>query len=192
MTTSARATKTAAPRGAEAVRAALVAAAADLLVTHAPAQISGRMIAEHANVNYGLIHQYFGTKSQIFRAVFLDVSEQVTAEARITDQGWWNRPDLFSTRGDLWRIVANLLADTELVVQMGWEFPLLRTIATHMQAEHPEWDDRKVQAHTAAIGSALLGWALLESTFERGFELSPNELRDVRTRVFEIVIPNPR
>ena len=146
MATTARATEKAAPRGAEAVKAALVAAAAELLVAHMPAQISGRMIAERANVNYGLIHQYFGTKSQIFRAVFLDVSEQVTAEARISDQGWWNRPDLFSTRGDLWRIVANLLADTELVVQMGWEFPLLRTIATHMQAEHPEWARPKVQA----------------------------------------------
>ena len=88
------------------------------------------MIAERANVNYGLIHQYFGTKVQIFRAVFLDVSERVTAAARISDQGWWNRPDLFP-RAELWRIVADLLL-IGTVLQMGWEFPL-QTIATHMR-----------------------------------------------------------
>jgi AcrR family transcriptional regulator len=178
---------TRAPRGVEAVRAALVAAAAELLLTHTPAQISGRMIAERANVNYGLIHQYFGSKSQIFRTVFLDVSERVTAEAKRADPGWWNRPELFSTRGDLWRIVANLVADPDLVLEMGWEFPLMRTIAAQIQAEHPEWELRMVQARAAAIGSALLGWALLESTFQRGLDLSPDELFDVRNRVFEIV-----
>jgi AcrR family transcriptional regulator len=176
-----------APRGAEAVKAALIAAAADLLVVHTPAQISGRMIADRAQVNYGLIHQYFGGKSQIFRAVFMDISEQVTAEAKRADPGWWNRPDLFSTRGDLWRIVANLVADPDLVEEMGWEFPLMRTIAAQMQAAYPDWELRKVQAHAAAIGSALLGWAILESTFQRGLDLSPEALLDVRTRVFEIV-----
>ena len=145
------------------------------------------MIAERANVNYGLVHQYFGGKNQIFRTVFMDVSEQVTAEAKRSDPGWWNRPDLFSTRGDLWRIVANLVADPDLVVEMGWEFPLMRTIASEMQAAHPDWELRRVQAHAAAIGSALLGWAILESTFQRGLRLSPAGLRDVRTRVFEIV-----
>jgi AcrR family transcriptional regulator len=165
----------------------LIAAAADLLVTHTPAQISGRTIAERANVNYGLIHQYFGGKNQIFRTVFLDISEKVTAEAKRSSPGWWNRPDLFSTRGDLWRIVANLVADPEFVIEMGWEFPLMRTIAAQMQAAHPEWELRKVQAHAAAIGSALLGWAILESTFQRGLDLSPEALLDVRTRVFEIV-----
>jgi len=176
-----------APRGADAVKAALVAAAADLLLTHTPAQISGRMIAERANVNYGLIHQYFGSKNQILRTVFMDISEQVTAEAKRSDPGWWNRPDLFSTRGDLWRIVANLVADPDLVVEMGWEFPLMRTIASEMQAAHPDWGLREVQARAAAIGSALLGWAILESTFQRGLGLSPEALLAVRTRVFEIV-----
>jgi AcrR family transcriptional regulator len=157
-------------------------------LTHTPIQISGRMIAERANVNYGLIHQYFGGKNQIFHAVFMDMSERVTAEAKNSAERWWSRPDLFSTRGDLWRIVANLVADPDLVEEMGWEFPLMRTIVAQMRAAHPEWAVRKVQAHAAAVGSTLLGWALLESTFQRGLGLDPDELREVRARVFQIAM----
>ena len=70
------------PRGVEAVKASLVTAAAELLAAQPASQVSGRAIARRAHVNYGLIHQYFGSKEKIFREVFLQLSDRATAQAR--------------------------------------------------------------------------------------------------------------
>ena len=59
-------------RGADARRALLDAAQA-ILPDRAPSTVTGRELAERAGVNYGLVHHYFGTKDQVFRAALLEL-----------------------------------------------------------------------------------------------------------------------
>jgi AcrR family transcriptional regulator len=56
------------PKGREEVVAALLAAARTLIAERGP-DVALREIAERANVNFGLIYQYVGTKEQLVREV---------------------------------------------------------------------------------------------------------------------------
>ena len=40
-----------------------------------PRQVSGRELARHAGVNYGLIHHYFGSKDAVFAEAFAESTE---------------------------------------------------------------------------------------------------------------------
>jgi AcrR family transcriptional regulator len=58
--------------------AALVAAATELFAARGPDGVSLREIAAHAGLNYGLIHQYVGSKDDLLRMVIAH-STQTTA-----------------------------------------------------------------------------------------------------------------
>lgn len=49
-------------------RTALIAAAMRLLAERAPSAITGRELADEANVNYGLVHHHFGGKDGVLQA----------------------------------------------------------------------------------------------------------------------------
>ena len=63
--------------------AALVAAATELFAARGPDGVSLREIAAHAGLNYGLIHQYVGSKDDLLRMVIAH-STQTTA-ARLAE-----------------------------------------------------------------------------------------------------------
>jgi AcrR family transcriptional regulator len=69
------ATSTAALGRDEVIRR-LVAAAVELFAKEGPDGVALRQVATAAGVNYGLIHQYIGTKDDLLRLVFRSVSEQ--------------------------------------------------------------------------------------------------------------------
>jgi AcrR family transcriptional regulator len=58
------------PRGREAVVRALEDAARELFAERVPDDVSLREIADRAGVNFGLVYQYIGTKSQVMQAVY--------------------------------------------------------------------------------------------------------------------------
>src|SRR3954467_375095 len=64
------------PAGRDEVVRKLVAAAVDLFAERGPDGVALRDVAASAGVNYGLIHQYIGTKDDLLRLVFRSVSEQ--------------------------------------------------------------------------------------------------------------------
>jgi len=69
------ATSTAALGRDEVIRR-LVAAAVELFAKEGPDGVALRQVASAAGVNYGLIHQYIGTKDDLLRLVVRSVSEQ--------------------------------------------------------------------------------------------------------------------
>ncbi|MFP6713449.1 MAG: TetR/AcrR family transcriptional regulator [Rhodospirillales bacterium] len=71
--------------GREAVENKLVQAAIELLKERADTGISGRELAQRAEVNYGLIHHYFGSKEAVFDKAFVDMHE-LYVQSRIVDQ----------------------------------------------------------------------------------------------------------
>ncbi len=64
------------PRGREEVSAALIDAAAELFADGIPALVSVRDIAARANVNHGLVHQYFGSKDALIAATIEELARQ--------------------------------------------------------------------------------------------------------------------
>lgn len=64
-----------APTGREAAVAALVDAATRLFAASGPDGVPLRAVAAEAGVNYGLIHQYVGTKDDLLQLVARSVSE---------------------------------------------------------------------------------------------------------------------
>ena len=66
----------AAALGRDEVVRRLVAAAVQLFAKEGPDGVALREVAAAAGVNYGLIHQYIGTKDDLLRLVFRSVSEQ--------------------------------------------------------------------------------------------------------------------
>ncbi len=65
------------PRGKEAVKAALIDAAAELFASKGPAAVGVREIAQLAGVNHGLVHRHFGSKEALLLAVMNHLSSQV-------------------------------------------------------------------------------------------------------------------
>ncbi|MGH9880832.1 MAG: TetR/AcrR family transcriptional regulator, partial [Pyrinomonadaceae bacterium] len=76
-----------APHGRAEIIEAILQATEKLLPKHNPTDISLRQIAEAANINYSLIHRYFGTKESVIMAaherVLSKVGEQFSAVDRI-------------------------------------------------------------------------------------------------------------
>ncbi len=64
-------------RGPEVVKRKLIDAAKDLMTMKSPRQVSGRELARHAGVNYGLIHHYFGSKDAVFAEAFVEATEVI-------------------------------------------------------------------------------------------------------------------
>lgn len=70
---------TAQQRGRAEAERKLVAAAIELFARRGPDAVSLREVAAEAGVNYGLIHQYIGSKEDLLRLAFRSVSEQTAA-----------------------------------------------------------------------------------------------------------------
>src|SRR3954452_2899923 len=74
-------------RGRVEVMAAIQAVAVDLLAERGPREVTIRDVAEGAGVNHALVHRYFGTKEELFRAVFSALSTQLGADAAALGSG---------------------------------------------------------------------------------------------------------
>ena len=67
------------PSGREDVVKAIVASAATLFAQRGPAAVSLREVAQHANVNFGLVYQYVGTKEQLVAKVLRESAADAAA-----------------------------------------------------------------------------------------------------------------
>ena len=66
-------------RGPDAVRRSLIESAKTLMGMQSPRHVSGRELAQHAGVNYGLIHHYFGTKDNVFAEAVAEATKAIGA-----------------------------------------------------------------------------------------------------------------
>lgn len=162
-----------AARGPDAVRRALVESARTLMGMRSPRQISGRELAQHAGVNYGLIHHYFGTKDNVFAAA---VAETADAMARRWDEGELVPIDTTDDTGG-YRAFAKLEID-------GGDDPLRALVGRMLRGRSTSTgralDDPDLHAEVAAAAALQFGW----STFENeildalaGFGVDDHRLR---------------
>ncbi|MFI5401196.1 MAG: TetR/AcrR family transcriptional regulator [SAR324 cluster bacterium] len=157
------------PRGSEAVREALIAAAAKLFAQYGPAAVSVREIAAAAQVNHGLVHRHFGSKDALLQAVFDRLARDLAGELRLRPNPL-NRPgrQMFRatrTQGTLWRILAYSLLEQRRPRQLQREYPVMTALVRAVRMAQvtgrfdPKFDAR---ALVAVATGATLGWLMFE------------------------------
>ncbi len=154
-------------RGSDAVKTALIEAAAEMLADVGPRALSVREVAAAAGVNHGQIHHYFGGKRGLLRAAMSYLAEQHLANATRRARGGPVPPAL--TLGDdahYWRAIAHsvLEGDMDLArveIHEGISVPR-RALKALIQRAGTTEDDLDFKAHFAAAAALQLGWAAFE------------------------------
>jgi AcrR family transcriptional regulator len=178
MTTTATAASR--PRGREQVRRALIAASADLFGESMPALVTVRDIAKHANVNQGLVHEYFGSKNELIIATIEDLALE---RAEIVA----SQHDRSSALSAVLRFHRERPALTRLLAWCMLEGHDLAGIDLHREPIEEKmaaaYSDATAavdwQVVEAAIGLIVLGSVVFEQYAElRGLGLSEDQLTD--------------
>ncbi len=152
------------PTGREAVRQAVLEAAVRLFADLGPSSVSLRDIAAAANVNLGLLHRHFGSKSDLVSAALRQVAAETGPALAETIAG----PELAQRAASFAvsppqayvRMLAWSLIDgaDPRVLQEG--FPVASALVQRFRAEG--LDDAQARVTAAAAMALALGWALFE------------------------------
>jgi len=154
-------------------REAIIGAAKRLLPDRAPGTIAGRDLAVEANVNYGLVHHYFGGKDAALLAGLRALRDDfVAAHGDVASM-----PLLAGSDPYLKALVRWHLHGSD-VVEVDGEFPLgaalVAAIATRMDsggdAAHAEAQARAIAMTSLQLCFAVFGPVLLEATGVRRHE----------------------
>lgn len=161
------------PVGREQVRAAILAAAAELFADRGPAATSIRDIAARAKVNHGLVFRHFGAKDRLVGAVLDHLGGELTAllEAGAPAE----RVEPVADRQ--MRVMARALLDGYPVGQLQSRFPTIARLLDRQRSHH---DDRTARLAVANAVALQLGWWLFEPFLRSAAgleELSGDELR---------------
>ena len=159
------------PARAEVVQKLLDAATA-LFGARGPDAVSLREVAAEAGVNYGLIHQYVGSKDDLLRLVCRSVSEQTAAgfaEAADLDavldrlSGAAPGPSPYTTM-----LTWALLQGHDAAELLG-RSPALSALAERLG--HGDEPDHEVSVRIVGAMSLVLGWKLYGPFLRRGVGL---------------------
>lgn len=165
-------------RGPDAVRRALIDAATSLMAVRSPRQISGRELAQHAGVNYGLIHHYFGTKDNVFADA---VAEATSDMGERWDEGGM-LPVNTSEAAASYRTFAKLELDES---RNPIRDLIQRILTAQASATGRPVDDPDLQADVAIATALQFGWGAFEDEIFGALEMHGADLDDLRSRVSE-------
>lgn len=172
-------------RNRERVEQELVAAAADLLGEVGPRAVTVRMIAERAGVNHGLIHHYFGGKSELLRTAMTRLIEEHRDFAKERSGGRAFPAPLALTEDQRYlRAVVRAVLDGEnelatIEIDTGYSVPrgALEHLTARRRLNEPDVETKAL----VAMGMALeMGWAALEPFIMAVTNISDDEIDDVR------------
>jgi len=153
------------PQGAAAVRAALIAAAAELFALSGPGAVSVREIATRARVNHGLVHRHFGSKEALLTAVLGKLARDLAADMQRAPgrrRPAWKALRATRKQGTYWRILAHTVLEGRNIAEVQKEFPVIGALvraARDGQATgrfDPRLDPRALTATGVALVLGLL------------------------------------
>jgi len=166
-------------RGPEAVRRALIDSAKTLMGMRSPRQVSGRELAQHAGVNYGLIHHYFGTKDNVFA--------EAVAEATATMAERWDDGGMLpvNTTDDAtsYRTFAKLEVDD---ADNPVRDLIHRIVAGQSEKTGRPREDEELLAEVAITTALQFGWGAFEADILGALEEFGAEQDSLRRRVAEL------
>lgn len=174
--------------GADAVRRALVSAAAELLSEAGPSSISVRDIARRAGVNHGQVHHYFGGKRGLLVAAMRKLAEEHWNIINARTEGHPIPPVLaLADDPDYWRAVCHVMmeGDLELArIEVDENISVPRR-ALHALMERYDIadDDLDFKARFAAITALQMGWVALEDFIMLISDVDDADRENVRERI---------
>ena len=187
----ARASTTPPAAGREAAVAKLVEAASELFARNGPDGVSLREVASTAGVNYGLIHQYIGTKDDLLHLVFRSVSEHAAERFHAAEDIDTALDELIGTGRRPSRYVSMLawalLQGRDATVLLG-RSPALAALLERIESIEQRDD---VAERVAAAVALNLGWQLFGSFIRNGVGLEdvPDEqLAQSRRRIIRDIL----
>jgi AcrR family transcriptional regulator len=167
--------------------AALVASATELFSERGPAGVSLREVAAHAELNYGLIHQYVGSKEDLIRLVIQQVTSSAnqrfrdaTGVAEVLDillgpaTGKQHYPRFLA-----WAILEG--RDPKALAGPTPALPRLIDMLPHTEAGLPLEGDPRLRA--AAVTALALGWQIFGEFIIRTAELEDVDSHDLQAAV---------
>ena len=161
----------------------LVAAAATLFAEYGPDGVSLRQVAAKAGVNYGLLHQYVGTKDDLLRLVFRSVSE--SAAGRFAEAGDLDAAlDAFAGAGpepsQYVRMLAWALLQGRDAEGLLGRSPALATLLARIDPTPDGSTEARMRLASAVAMS--LGWQLFGPFIANGVGLGDAPAEDLRAQ----------
>lgn len=169
-----------APRGRVDSERALIDAAIQLFSEHGMRGVSVRAIAKLANVNHGLVHHYFGSKSGLVRAVLDDLALRLGTLVGPIGSGSDGRR--FFEIAEQARIHARVLAYAileEPATEFQTSFPIVERFAA-LGRNIYGLDDATARLRAVQAAAMIFGWMMMEPWLldAGGFDRAlTNELR---------------
>ena len=172
------------PAGPEAVRRAVLDAAADLFSRRDVEGVSLRDIAAAADVQLALIGRYVGTRGELIDAVFEDLSASLARELtdRPLEQISFERD---STMGRWIVVLHHLVVTGAGEDRTTASFNPVRALARVLEENYgagPAW----AAVRAAQIAALALGWRLFERYLIAAGGLEPIPVQDLRDEVTAI------
>jgi len=179
-------------RGSDAVKAALVEAAAEMLGEVGPRALSVREVAQRAGVNHGQVHHYFGGKRGLLEAAMRKLAREhyEHASARAGDAPF---PPVLSLAEDpgYWRAVCRVVmeGDLELArIEIDEDISVPRRVLRSLEGTHdPGTDPLDAKARFAALAALQLGWVAFEDFMLLLADVDPADRERLRARVKHFV-----
>ncbi len=174
-----------APRGADAVRAALIDATEKLCAERSPAQVSVRDIAAEAGVNHGQIHHYFGSKEGLVAAT-LERLDGAIADQVITGHGLEASKLVAAAtlRPGFPRLLAWVVLEADDPPQIG-KLRFGRELIEHLK--EVGLGEREALVAATQVMVIAGGWAILEPALMLANEMSTNDARAVTASLDALV-----
>lgn len=141
--------------------AKIVAAASELFAEHGPARVSLRDIARAAGVNYGLIHQYVGSKDDLLRLVFRYSSQQ-WSHSFADAEGVEGAVDyLMRPKSNVYvRMLAHTLLEGRDPATLLESSSALQELSRRLREEGAGDPGIDVRVQSAAMACTAMGWGL--------------------------------
>jgi len=183
---------TARVRGSDAVKAALVDAAAKMLGEFGPRGISVRDVADRAGVNHGQVHHYFGGKRALLEAAMRHLAHEAFDHSSVLAGNSPYPPVLaFAEDSDYWRAVCRIVmeGDLELArIEIDENVSVPRHVLRSLQKEHGvDDDDLRFKARFAAMTAQSLGWVAFEDFMMLQADVEPEQREEFRVQVKQFI-----
>jgi len=182
-------------RGSDAVKAALVQSAAQLLGEVGPRGLSVREVAERAGVNHGQVHHYFGGKRELLKAAMRHLAQSHFEHSTALSQGATLPPVLsLAEDSDYWRAICRAVIEGDLELartEIDENLSVPRSVLRALQEAHgTRENDFELKARFAALAAQTLGWVAFEDFMLLLADVAPDRRDALRAEVKRVMQEN--
>lgn len=169
------------------MRAALVAAAAEMLSATGPRSISVRDVARRAGVNHGQVHHYFGGKRGLLVAAMRKLAKD-HFDANNARTGGNPIPPVFAIAEDdfYWRAICRVMMEDDLDlarIEVDEKISVPRRALDAAMAHYQiAPDDLDFKARFALLAATQMGWVALEDFIMLVADVDRDDRAEVRER----------